>query len=351
MSGYTSILDATPGFVAGTFDAKDVRLGMFFNGRPGLFAAGDFAASQRAAGANMSLDIAQGRVLVDPGYTHGGLYLARRTDSSAYNTLASGGYTWTAADPTNPRIDIVCIEAADTDEGGSYTGFKIRVIDGTPNAGATHQLEAQYWPTIPATCTPITAVRVPAAATTLTTANITNLNPIGGMGRSAVSYTAAAETTTSAAYARLATPDFAMVFVPSSARVRVGYKGQWKISSASGNQGVSLFLNGVQVKLGAAGTVPALADGALGTIAGTANTYRHLSTIASSGVGFQTDVSGAADVSDVATGQILGIAGAPGSPIEIFGLPSGWYAVETRYKTSANTLTVRERRMIAEVIG
>jgi len=185
MSGVTGIVSATPAFVPGSFDAQDVRLATLGNLRPGLYETGDFAVSQRAAGANMSLDIGAGRCFISPGdASQQGVYLARLATADApYNTLADGGYTWTAADATNPRIDLVCIEVEDQDFSGSYTGYKFRIVDGTPNAGATSQNVTTYWPAIPSGAIAVAAVRVPATATTLTTANITNLNPVGGHAR------------------------------------------------------------------------------------------------------------------------------------------------------------------------
>lgn len=347
MSGYTTSIDATPGFVAGTFDAKDVRLGMFFNALPGLFAQGDFAVSQRAAGANMSVDIAQGRALTTPAGTHQGAYLCRLTSGTAFNTSADGGYSWTAADATNPRIDILGIEAADIDEGGSYTGWKFRIIDGTPNASATHQLEAAYWPSIPTdgSFVPVAAIRVPAAATTLTTANITNLNPIGGVGRCAASYVSAAETTTSASYARLATPDALLAYVPHTrARVRVFSIGHAKISVASGTQGVGLFVNGAQAKV-LNTTNGAPSSNVEATVTSLSTLYGRFLSYSST---YSLTAGATADVSDA-------LMQASANSPECFEFTAfsaaGWYLFEQRYKTSANTLTVRERRMSAEVVA
>jgi hypothetical protein len=351
MSGYTSIVDASPGFVAGTFDARDVRFAALGNARPGLFASGDFAVTQRAAGANMSVDIAAGRAFVDPGYTLGGVYMAHQLTS--FNTSADGGYTWTAADATNPRIDLLCIEVADADMGGSYTGWKFRIVDGTPNASATHQLMTTYWPAIPTGCVPIAAIKIPATDTTISTTDITNLNPVGGIGRSPYIKNSTAETTTSATYTRLSTPDFLCVYLPhADCRVRVFSEGWWKCSVASGTQAVALFLNDTQLKSrNPANAGPGIAE----------RTYTSLSTFHGRFVTGQNTATGecylanggaTADVTDVTTG-LAGWANTVGvpSPIEIAQLAAGWYVIEQRYKTSANTLTVDERRMWAEVVG
>lgn len=349
MSGNTSLVSSTPGFVTGTFGAKDVRLATMGNELPGLYERGDFAVSQRAAGANMSVDIAQGRALMLPGGSHQGLYLARRTSGTAYNTSADGGYTWTAADASNARIDLLCIEMKDTDEdAGGVTGWRFRVVDGTPSASATHQLEVGAWPAVPTGCLPIAAIRVPAAGTTLTTANITNLNPIAG-ARGTTSLIATAETTTSASYARLATPDVLMVYVPASGSiVRVAYKSLMKISVASGTQALSLFIDGNQIKQPVNGAAPAVVDGVSGTLAATDL------NIALGHGGFSADSASSTGATDVSTGLFFGV-GASGframAPAEIVGLTAGWHVLEMRYKTSANTLTVNSRRFWAQVVG
>ena len=352
MSGYTSIIDATPAFVAGTFDAKDVRLAAIGNALPGLFASGHLAVTQRAAGANMSVDVGAGQCFVDPGaVAYQGPYVVR--NDASFNTLSDGGYAWTAADATNPRIDLLCIEVADTDFSGSYTGWKLRIVDGTPNAGATHQLEAAYWPAVPTGCVPIAAIRIPASDTTIGTAEITNLNPIGGVGRSAARYTTTAETTTSATSARLATPDALLVYVPStSAVVRLYAELHWKISVASGTQNANLFIDGAALKY-RNGTNGAPAAGAGKSITSLSTFYGRLSTVSDLTSTLFSGTAGAtADVTDITTG-VCGAPAAGGAlgPITISQLSAGWHLFELRFSTSANTLSVRERRMSAEVIG
>lgn len=358
MSGSTSLVSSTPDFVTNAtgFGGQDVRAGTLVNDIPGLFASGDFAVSQRGAGAAMSVDIAQGRAMVDPQQaTHQGLYVVRRTTGTAYNTNADGGYTWTASDPSNPRIDLLCIEVKDTDmDASGTTGWRFRVVDGTPNAGATHQLITTYWPAVPTGCVPIAAIRVPAAATTLTTANITSLNPICG-ARPAANPITTNETTTSSSFTRLATPDFVFAYVPANSRVRWCYKSQWKISVASGTQGAALFINSTQLQYGVATGAPSVAN-FLG--ASLATLYSHLASTPSSpaaftSIGLTTGSETSTDASDVATGQMLSVDKSANAvaPIEIFGLAAGWYVFEMQYKTSANTLSVQNRKSWVEVVA
>jgi hypothetical protein len=350
MSGNTTIVSSTPGFVVGTYGAKQVRnaaLAMYA-GRPGLVSRGDFAVTQRGAGANMSVDIAAGAAIVYPAsVTRQGPYYVQ--SDATYNTSSDGGYSWTAADATNPRIDLVCLEVKDNAEDASgSTGLRFRVVDGTPNASATHQLATTYWPAVPTGCVPIAAIKIPATDTSISTTDITNLNPIAGPNQ-AYSLNSTAETTTSSSYARLSSPDFVCVYVPHAyARVRVFSEGQWKISVASGTQGITLYLNDAQIKgRNATNGAPAVteATATLGTF------LSRFTTATASGAPYYVVAGATSDVSNITTGVVSGAAAGVGVAVEISQLAAGWYVIEQRYKTSANTLTVDERSMWAEVIG
>lgn len=338
MSGYTSIIDATPAFVAGTFDAKDVRLAAIGNALPGLFASGHLAVTQRAAGANMSVDVGAGQCFVDPGaVAYQGPYVVR--NDASFNTLADGGYTWTASDATNPRIDLLCIEVADTDFSGSYTGWKLRIVDGTPHASATHQLEAAYWPAVPTGCVPIAAIRIPATDTTIETAQITNLNPIGGAGRSAAQYNAAAETTTSATHARLATPDIAMFYMPTAGIARMTYTSHAKSSVAAGTAGIGFYLDGVTMK--GSNSSNGLPSVHFVTTWSPTTFYGRINT---NGTAISGNPGATSDVADAASvGYVAGV--------QIALLSAGWHLVEAKYLITANTLSVRERHLWLEIIG
>lgn len=368
MSGNTSLVSSTPGYVPGTYGARIVRnasVGTMVNAGGGLLSNGDHACTQRGAGANMSVDIGAGRAFVVPtASTYQGPYYCENLAS--YNTSSSGGYTWTAADGSNPRIDLVCIEVKDTNEDASgTTGWRYRIVDGTANAGATHQLETQYWPAVPSGCLPIAAIRVPAAATTLTTTNITNLNPSVQCGRMAYNTIATAETTTSASYARMTssagTADFCTVYVPhTSAIVRVLWKASWKISVASGTQNAAIFLGTpasapVQLKATAGNGAPAVSEYAI-TSLGTFYSWLYTSPAFNTATLLMESVANAtSDATEVTTGEI--ISSAPGSAattwnwVPIQGLAVGWYTVEVKYKTSANTLSAKNRELRVEVLS
>lgn len=170
-------------------------------------------------------------------------------------------------------------------------------------------------------------------------------------------YTSTAETTTSASYTTLTTPDRVEVNrLGTNGILWVLFKSQWKISAASGTQAAAIFLDGTQLQYGRKNNTPAVAELAQTLV----TTYSHMGTaVNSTATTASTGMSAAlattlstADVSDVTTGQTFVAADTignhyTGAAIPIFGLPAGDYTVEIRYKTSANTLTVRERRLWA----
>lgn len=90
----------------------------------------DLKVSQRAAGANMSVDVAAGLGLaLGDDVAYQGPYLV---PNDAVLNLAIA-----AADPTNPRVDRVIAEVRDSFHGGAANDCRIRVVTGTPTSGAT----------------------------------------------------------------------------------------------------------------------------------------------------------------------------------------------------------------------
>ena len=125
----------------------------------GVRRTNDLKVSQSGTPA-MSVSIAAGWAVVLGDYTSNmGVY-------SIYNDAAVSG-TITAADPTNPRIDRVCLTVSDSAYTGSVNTVAVNVVAGTP-AGS---------PVAPATPTnsiSLATVAVAAGATTIVNANITD---------------------------------------------------------------------------------------------------------------------------------------------------------------------------------
>jgi hypothetical protein len=85
---------------------------------------------------------------------------------TVYNDAAVTG-TITAADPTNPRIDRVCLTVNDSAYTGSINNVVVNVVAGTPAGSPTA-------PATPANSISLATVAVAAGATTITNANITD---------------------------------------------------------------------------------------------------------------------------------------------------------------------------------
>jgi len=129
-----------------------------------------FAVVQHAAGANMSVDVGYGRSIVNitntnltPSKTYN-VWFDCETDTSTATTVNIA-----AADPTNPRIDIVCakVDVSQNPDTSAGNIASIIVVTGTP-AGSPSA------PATPANCLLLANIAVAAGATSVVTANITD---------------------------------------------------------------------------------------------------------------------------------------------------------------------------------
>ncbi len=127
----------------------------------GIADAGSLAVSQRAAGANMSVDVAAGAAWV-----LGDDLAASQPCYRVYNN-ATVNLAIAAADGTNPRIDRVVAEVRDAAFSGVSTDWRLRVITGTPAGSPSAPAE-------PNNCLTLATVSVPAGDTTISTAQITD---------------------------------------------------------------------------------------------------------------------------------------------------------------------------------
>lgn len=132
-------------------------------GSHGIVGAGDFAVTQNGT-PNMSVNVAAGRALIRSGNASSiaaGVY-AVLNDATVNVAIA-------AADPTNPRIDLVVVQVRDTNYGEATNDVRITVITGTPAAS----------PAVPAlTSYPnalvLAQIAVAAADTSIVTGDITD---------------------------------------------------------------------------------------------------------------------------------------------------------------------------------
>ena len=110
--------------------------------------------------ANMSVNVASGwAAIVGTTQPNMGTYVA-------FND-ATINLPITAADPTNPRIDLVCMTVNDSYYSGALDNVILQVIAGTP-AGSPVQ------PALPANSISLATVTVPAAALSIVSGNISD---------------------------------------------------------------------------------------------------------------------------------------------------------------------------------
>lgn len=137
-----------------------------YGGREGVTGTTDLAVSQNGS-PNMSVNVAAGRGVVFGDST---------SDQQLYHIWndATVNKTISAADPTNPRRDLIVAEVRDAQtDGGGNNDWRLRVVTGTP-AGSPAD------PATPNTALVLARVAVAAGATSITNANITDLRPRAG---------------------------------------------------------------------------------------------------------------------------------------------------------------------------
>lgn len=141
-----------------TYSALDDRQALGGIGDPGVLGAADLAVSQRAAGANMTVDVAAGRAIIAG---PAGSYLVW---SDAVENLAIAA----APSPGNSRIDVVYAEVRDVQAmGGVDDDWRVAVVTGTPSS-------TPVAPAIPAYAIELARITVGSATTSITNGIITN---------------------------------------------------------------------------------------------------------------------------------------------------------------------------------
>lgn len=155
-----------------SYSAKRDRLAFQHGGgiQPGTWGMDDLVASQRAAGANMSVDVSAGYGVV-AGTTAGNAGYYHLQNDAVLNVPSL-----VATNPTNPRWDILILQVEDTDETGSTDAGRITWVTGTPNASAAITSGVPNYAgvgTVPSNSLELARVLIPASGSpTITTANI-----------------------------------------------------------------------------------------------------------------------------------------------------------------------------------
>ena len=136
----------------------------------GLIGATDFQISQ-VSSPNMTVNVSTGEAIVpgNEGGAQGGYYVR---GTSTTNLAIS------TADPSNPRIDTVCLTCGDAQytlpSGGTSGALTLQVVTGTPTAGATLS-NLSGAAALPGSSLLLGYVLVPAGATNIITADILNV--------------------------------------------------------------------------------------------------------------------------------------------------------------------------------
>jgi len=136
----------------------------------GVVGANDLKVVQRGAGANQSVDVGTGAdwVQIDTG-TRNGL-------GHVYND-ATANVVVTASNGTNPRIDQIILRWNDTSiPTGSGNVPTLEVLTGTATSGATLDNRTGA-AALPNDCLRLADILVPAASSSVTTANIRDRRP------------------------------------------------------------------------------------------------------------------------------------------------------------------------------
>ncbi len=163
-----SFLQAGPGASPG-YDAVDVRRAALDTWSEGVLSRLAWKVSQRAAGANMSVDVdadVAGAIVTGDATTAQGQYHVPLHSANINVDIA-------AADGSHQRNDLIILEIKDDthDSGGSNVA-RVRVVTGTPNGSAakTDALGVNGTPSLPASSIALAVVNVPATDTTIETA-------------------------------------------------------------------------------------------------------------------------------------------------------------------------------------
>lgn len=207
--------------------------------QPGVFGAGDFKATQRGAGANMSVDIAAGDAWVaGTDTTRQGNYMV--TNDALVNVATdTTGVAWAVGNGSLPRIDQVILRLFDTQDGSSANGNKtsdgaqLLVLLGTATSGATLDNRTGA-AALPSSCIRLADVLVPAAATTVTTANIRDRRPWARGAYFRATRSAADYTTGSASFVPIDSTNLLPRIECSGNPLKIMLLSQWTHSVGSG---------------------------------------------------------------------------------------------------------------------
>lgn len=204
-------------------------------------AAADFMVTQRAAGANLSVDINMpggGMAFVQGDTIAGqGLYAVPVHSANINEALAS-------ADFTNPRIDQIILEVQDNvldATGGNLA--RTRVLTGSPNGSATLNSRAGA-ATLPGNALLLADVLVAANATSVANSAIRDRRKWARGGLSALASTSGNQSTTSTSFVTIGSPLFMEC---SGSPLRIALSAVASNTGAADGVQTGLFVDGSAV--------------------------------------------------------------------------------------------------------
>ena len=304
----------------------------------GIIQPQDFTIAQNGS-PNMTVNVGAGRIwtpgtslaTVNPGggaYYPQGLYYSEN-DATVNLAIA-------ASNPTNPRIDTVIVQIQDAAYAGATNSASLAVLTGTPTAGATlaNLLGAAA---VPASSTVVGYVLVPANASSIVTADIASvaaqatsfLPPaVAGAGRGGAVNIAGAQSTASATFTTLTTPDQVTgVVLPANGLIAVAYDAIW--SSTTGTGQAQIYLGGTPVSLPNA------------IMGGSASTN------------YRLYVNGASGLTGTAVGGYTGLgSGTPTGGFIWIPATAGTYTVSVQFEaTGGGTITASSRHLWVQALS
>jgi hypothetical protein len=163
-------LEAVPGDTKINYTAQDWR-SMISTLAPnaGTVRENDLKVGPRAAGANMSVDVAAGKAIVQgTSIAQQGTYIVQST--------AVENVPLASADATNPRIDLIVAQVYDKQaDGGTRYAWQPLAVTGTPASSPVA-------PAVPANALVLAEVRVNAGVASVSASNITDRRVLSGTG-------------------------------------------------------------------------------------------------------------------------------------------------------------------------
>ncbi len=163
-------LQALTGDPTITYSAQQDRLAIStLAPNAGTYRENDLRAGPRAAGANMSVDVAAGRAIVQgTSVADQGTYIVQST--------AIENVPLATADATNPRIDLIVAQVYDRQaDGGTRYGWQPLAVTGTPATSPAA-------PAVPNNALVLAVVRVNAGVTSVVAGDIGDRRVLSGTG-------------------------------------------------------------------------------------------------------------------------------------------------------------------------